>query len=66
MAVQEMRLRILLSCAEDRRDRWRDGAQRADDEVPAARGRGVLQSSWAAIGLPVASTSHGFDWRDGV
>ena len=33
---------LLLPRAEDRLDRGRDGAQPADDEAPAARGRGVL------------------------
>ena len=33
---------VLFPRAEDRLDRRRDGAQPADDEAPAARGRGVL------------------------
>ena len=57
---------LLFPRAEDRLDRRRDGAQPADDEAPAARGRGVLPvparaaqggvaAAWAgigAVGLP--------------
>ena len=55
---------LLLPRAEDRLDRGRDGAQPADDEAPAARGRGVLPvPARAASGGIARSDSCAAGWR---